>query len=194
MSPTYFSPNSPSGKKIAEAIDRLKARKSSLRLSNKQIADNTGGRLSESAVQRFFSGDAADPSMQTFIEITAAMGMTLIEAFGEHVPAEMEHHTECAAVRTHYEARLADTKENYNARIAEMKELHSSEIARLNKWLIVAFSALAVVIGAIMFFVLYDVTHPTIGWVQYSRVIVSDPDTTTSPLVDWIRRVLYGIL
>ena len=199
MSPTCFSPNSVSCKKVAEAIDRLRARKSALRLSNKQIAENSKGVLSESAEQRFFSGESVDPSMQTFIEIASAMGMSLPEAFGETVPSVMENHSECADVRTHFEARLADTKEQYKEQIAQLKDLHSHEIARLNRWLILVSASFLLLVVGVLVFTAIDITNHNVGWIRYDTYLkVLEDETTTSNtvipfLLSLIRRAFYAI-
>lgn len=209
MSPTYFNSNSPSGKKVADAIERLRERKNAKRWSNKQISENSGGRLSESAVQRFFSGETADPSMQTFVEVSTALDMTIVEAFGEHVPEPMKH-TECAAVRTHYEARLVDNKSHYEEQltqcrslfkeqIADLKESHQREVSRLTKWLIFLAAAFLVLVAFVFVFLMIDVTSHDVGWIRYDDYLkLIAEDTTTTGLIktikEFFRRVFNAFL
>lgn len=196
MSPTYFNSNFPSGKKISEAIDRLKARKAAMRLSNKQISENSNGLLSESAVQRFFSGESADPSMLTFIEVSTAMGMTLIEAFGETVPAKTEHHIECAAVRTHFEARLSDAKEQYKEHIAELKDLHAKELTRISRWLVLVTSAFLLLVVGVLVFTAVDITNHDVGWIRYDEYLrmLAENTTTTNGVIDFLFSLVRGVL
>ena len=210
MSPTYFSSNSPSGKKIAEAIERLKVKKQSLRLSNKQIADNSKGVLSESAIQRFFSGENLDPSMQTFVEIATAMGMTLEEAFGIQPasPVVSHHHVDhdvcerrILEQKSHYEEQLTQCRSRYKEQISDLKDNHAKERSifeeqscRQTKWLVALFSAFLTLVAGILFVIVYDITHPDAGWVTYAALVGYPTETTASLIIDFLRRLFYGIL
>ena len=217
MSPTYFNSNSPSGKKIADAIERLRERKNAKHWSNKQISENSGGRLSESAVQRFFSGETADPSMQTFVEVSMALDMSLVEAFGEHVPEPM-HHTECAAVRTHYEARLSDSKLHYEEQLtqcrlrfkeqisdlkeshqresAQLKEAHTKEIVRLTKWLVFVAVAFVILVTGVLIFTVVDIASHDIGWVRYEEYLklIADDTTTASKVIEFFKTIARSVI
>lgn len=206
MSPTYFNSNSPSGKKIADAIERLRERKNAKRLSNKQISENSGGRLSESAVQRFFSGETADPSMQTFVEMSTALDMTIVEAFGERVPEPM-HHAECAAVRTHYEARLSDAKSHYEEQITQcrsqlkehitdLKESHQRELSRLNKWLMFTAGAFILLTVTVLVFSMIDITNHDIGWIRYDEYLklIADDTTTASKVIEFFKTIARSVI
>lgn len=207
MSPTYFTSNSPSGKKIAEAIERLKVKKQSLHITNKQISDNSKGVLSESAVQRFFSGENADPSMQTFVEIATAMGMTIEESFGiQSAPIVSHHHTDhdicekrIAEQKAHYEEQLAQCRTRYSERIADHKEAHHREVSRLNKWLMFTSAAFIILTLFVLTFTLIDVTSNDVGWIRYDEYLkLISEDTTTNGLIktikEFFRRIFDGNL
>lgn len=202
MSPTYFTSNSPSGKKIAEAIERLKIKKQSLHISNKQISENSKGVVSESAVQRFFSCENADPSMQTFVEISAAMGMTIEEAFGiQSAPVVSHHHTDhdicekrIAEQKAHYEEQLAQCRTRYNERIADHKETHHREVARLNKWLMFTSAAFIVLTVLVLTFTMIDLTTHDIGWVRYAAYYPYPAITSEYTVWSYIRRIFDAIV
>lgn len=213
MSPTYLTSTSTSGKKVAEAIDRLKAKKSSLHLSNKQISDNSKGVLSESAVQRFFSGETADPSMQTFFEIASAMGMTIEEAFGAqpmdcNIPHHHINHDICekrvAENKAHYEEQLAQCRLRFNERIADLKDSHQREtahladsnakdIGRLTKWLIFLASAFLGLVVFVFVFLMVDVTNHDVGWIRYEVYRELFADDTTNSIAHIVRDIFRRI-
>lgn len=204
MCPTHFTPTSPSGRRIQEAIDRLKAKKTSLHLTNKQISEASRGTLSESAVQRFFSGDISDPSMQTFIEIASAIGMPLTEAFGDKpqeshaCPHHRADHEICekriAEQKAHYEEQLSQCRTRYNERIADHKETHHREVQRLNKWLMFTSAAFIVLTVLVLTFTLIDLTTNDIGWVRYAAYYPYPAITTEYTVWSYIRRIFDAIL
>lgn len=218
MSPTYFNSTSQSGKKVAEAIDRLKAKKASLHLSNKQISDNSKGVLSESAVQRFFSGETADPSMQTFVEISSALGMSIEEAFGSQpFDHNVSHHfiahdiceKRVAENKAHYEEQLTQCRSRFKEQIADLKEAHqresshlsdshSKEVSRLTKWLIFLAAAFLVLVAFVFVLLMIDVTNHDVGWIRYEIYRELFADDTTNGIArivrDFFRRIFNAFV
>lgn len=199
-----MSPN-PTIREINEAINRLRAKKDAARISNKKISDNSDGTLSEATVQRFFSGDSADPSMQTFIEIAHALGMTTAEAFGikpeDHKSHDSANHDICekriSEQKSHYEEQLTQCRSRYSEQISDLKDNHAKERSifeeqscRQTKWLVALFSAFLTLVAGILFVIVYDITHPDAGWVTYAAMVGYPIETTASLIIDFLRRLL----
>ena len=111
--------------------------------------------LPEATIRKIFSGETADPRMETVVKLITAMGGSLDElAYGEK-----KKETEINAIMA--------MKEVYETRIAEIKESSAERTQSLQKdkkFLAVVCCILGI---TLILFVLIDFLIGTVGWIRY---------------------------
>ena len=134
--------------------DYLTALKNKGKFSWSELSKLSG--LPDATIRKVFSGETADPRLDTVIRLVNAMGGSMDEMIGG--VKKQEDISENAVIAI---------KEIYEARIAEMKASAAAHVDSLKKdKRVLAISAC--VLGAfLLLFVLLDVLVGNIGWVRY---------------------------
>ena len=137
----------------AEYLNSLKAQGG---FSWQDLADGTG--IPSSTLRKTFSGEIDRPSFETVSKLVTFMGgdlSTLLQ--GSPIPPTGDDPMNTLnAIAAAYEGRIADLKESHAAHIASL--------LRTNKFLSLALAAL---VAVIVFVLVWDITHPTMGYIQY---------------------------
>lgn len=115
-------------------------------LTNQQIADKSG--VPVGTVSRVLAGQTDDPNFSTVANIVLAMGGSLDELVGI-APKQM----------TVVETKTIEADEKLIA-------LYEKTIKDKNKWIVVLFSILSVLLAGVIALFAYDFTHPDRGWYQ----------------------------
>lgn len=111
-------------------------------MTNQQIAD--AAKVSKATVDRLLRNDpSTTPNAQTLIDVASAVGYPL----GASEPRN--------DLREIYEAQRLQTESHYNRMLALQ-----------NRWLRFAVVLCLLLIAFIIVVLLYDVTHPNIGWIR----------------------------
>lgn len=126
---------------ITEKLAELKEKSS---LTNQQISELSGVPLS--TVTRIFSDQTDNPSFQTINDIVSAMGGSLDEVTGN--------------ISQKQSAEKEDVHE-------KLIKLYQDTLAHKNKWIRTLFICLCIVMGVLLFIVLFDILNPQIGFVKY---------------------------
>lgn len=111
--------------------------------------------LPDATIRKIFSGETADPRLETVVKLVAAMGGSLDEmAYGEK--KENTDVNAIVAVREVYEHRIADIKTSSTEHINSLKK------DKLYLAIIVC------VLGAfLILFLLMDLFMGNVGWIRY---------------------------
>lgn len=186
-------------------ISRLKQAVKDSGKSYKSLAEITG--VSESTVSRYLSGDQSPPF--EFVQKTAeALGLSLDELTDN--PHGIKKAAENAALeqlRQVYEQRIEDKNAHIASqkdRIQRMETAHAAEIARLETTHTAELDRLQksherelaekklsrkikdvlliLAIGGLIFYLVWDLTHPTEGMIQYQ--------VYASQLSHWLNDIL----
>lgn len=111
-------------------------------MTNQQIAD--AAKVSKTTVDRLLRNDPyTSPNAQTLFDVAGAVGYKI----GTAEPRD--------DMREIYEARIRQTEAHYNRMLALQ-----------NRWLRFAVALSLVLIALIVAVLLFDVTHPNIGWIR----------------------------
>lgn len=144
-------------------IECLIARKEELGLTYARIADVSG--IPESTVTKVFNRSIKSPTLDTIAPIARALNISLDTLSAVASP---ENNT----------APKLSTDDLY---VKLLTECHNRHIATLEKqlrlktkWNIAFASMMFITMGALIFFLIYDITHPDMGWIQYSTTRVID--------------------
>lgn len=122
---------------------KLNEMKDAADLTNQEVSDMSGVPLG--TVNRIFSGQTDNPSFQNIAAIVRALGGSLDDLAGLPNKSHTENH--------HVSDKLID--------------LYREQIAGKNKWIKTLFACLITLVGIIVFMLLWDITHPNMGYVRY---------------------------
>lgn len=143
-------------------IDRLKALKSKSGISAAQIAEKS--KIPESTITRIFSGKTANPTITTVMAITKAMGGTAADVFDDTVRIDVV--TEAPqVVNAPQEVKTQPVADSVSTK--ELLELYKDTIKTKNKWIKTLFITSCILIGVILFVLIYDITNGNVGYVRY---------------------------
>lgn len=182
-------------KTIAEIISWAKVEKAAHKITNAMIAQKSG--IPISTVNRFFSfedGDVVDFKYITVHHIVTAIQdfmphndmpcpkgcnadntsqindlvdkLRLLKADNESLKSQISHFEEQKnLIIARFETYIKEFKEE-SSKKADYMERHNS---RLRKALIIMTALLLAVLFVIIGVLVYDVTHPGIGWLRYAK-------------------------
>ena len=111
--------------------------------------------IPDATIRKIFSGETADPRLETVVKLVAAMGGSLDELVSGHKNAEVETNA-ITAIKEIYEARIADLK----ASSAD----HTNSLEKDKKYLSIAVCVLSILL---ILFVVLDLMLGSIGWIRY---------------------------
>lgn len=168
-------------------IEKLRQLKKKSHMTNQQIAEKSN--IPESTVARIFSGKTPNPTIATVISMARAMGGSVAdllidedgtgtedelsdvseaemhdcgrEAAGDKAPAASEFAGDGQAPR-HTESSAARDKI-----YEDIIELYRIEMKKKDVWLSRLFWCLAGIMLFILFVLIFDILHPTFGFVKY---------------------------
>lgn len=146
----------------SEIIDGIIQRKKEIGMTSQQLSDASG--VPKSTIDRILRGDTPNPSIQTVLDLAAAVGYS----FGNH-PDHPEP-APAASVKDPMVAHLITVYENrgraYEERIKRVTSHFNMLLSEKNRWL--KFSLTLNIIFVVFFglIIVLDVTNPDIGWVR----------------------------
>lgn len=126
----------------------LVQQKEALGYTNAIIAEMSG--VPESTVTKVLNGANRSPGFETISPIARVLGVSLDElSVKETAPPDTSTLTVGVShIISSYERRLREK----------------------NRWINILAIAVAALILLLIFFLIYDITHPSLGWVQYTAV------------------------
>lgn len=126
----------------------LVQQKEALGYTNAMIAEISG--VPESTVTKVLGGVNRSPGFETISPIARVLGVSLDElSVKETAPPDTSTLTVGVShIISSYERRLREK----------------------NRWINILAVAVAALILLLIFFLIYDITHPSLGWVQYTAV------------------------
>ena len=111
--------------------------------------------LPDATIRKIFSGETADPRLETVVKLVTAMGGSMDEMMGAEKKEDIEMNA-IMAIKEVYEARIADIKASSTEHINSLK--------KDKRYLFAAFSVLAVFLILIL---AADVLIGGSGWIRY---------------------------
>lgn len=131
-------------------------------ITRQQAAD--GSKVPKSTLDRILRGDTPNPSMQTILDIAAAVGYT----FSNH--PEQPPAAPGAAIKDPMVNHMITIYENrgraYEERIKRDQAHYNQLLAEKNRWLRFSMSVNLILVVFLCGILLYDLTHLDRGWIQ----------------------------
>ena len=162
-------------------------------MTNQQIAEKSN--IPESTVARIFSGKTPNPTVTTVVSMAKAMGCSAADLLNDEDDAASAdtsaEHTENTAPDGSGESAAAEGAEALSdselSRLAsfvrdsqlsedtashesiyeDMIQLYKDEIRKKDIWISRLFWCLAGIVMFILFVLVFDILHPTFGFVKY---------------------------
>lgn len=142
------------GMDVPEIIRGIADKKTSVGMTNQQLSDASG--VPKSTVDRILRGDTPNPSLQSVLDMAAAVGYQFGDDLGGSAVPETGKLDETSRliVRT------------YNERIARLRAHYNMLMAEKNRWILCLFVLCLVLVALIIGILVADILRPDIGWVR----------------------------
>ena len=133
--------------------DYLNALKNKGNFSWSDLSNLSG--LPDATIRKIFSGETADPRLETVARIVTAMGGSMDELVSGKKKEEVEANA-VMAIKEVYEARIADIK------TSSIEHIHS--LKKDKRYLAIAVCILGI---SLLLFLLVDLLVGSVGWIRY---------------------------
>lgn len=145
----------------SDIIDGIVQRKNAIGMSNQQLADASG--VPKPTVDRVIRGDTANPSMQTVLELAAAVGYTFSNHPEQPSPVPDESKIKDPSmlhIINSYERQLLA----YEERVKRVTSHFNMLLAEKNRWIQTLSTIIGILIVGFISLLLMDIATPELGW------------------------------
>ena len=144
-----------------EILDGIFRKQHDMGMTNQQFSDASG--VPKASIERIKRGDTPNPTMQTILDLSAAVGYTLSNHPEQESPFVEENKIKDPMIQhmigyyerqmIAYEERLKRTHSHYNMLIAEK-----------NRWIQTLATIIGLMIAGFISILLIDLATPQLGW------------------------------
>lgn len=146
----------------SDIVDGIIRRKKEIGMTSQQLSDASG--VPKSTIDRILRGDTPNPSLQTVLDLAAAVGYSL----SNH--PEQPEAAPLANVKDPMVSHLISVYENrgraYEERIKRITAHFNMLLAEKNRWLKFSLTLNLIFVLFFAIVILVDVTNTDIGWVR----------------------------
>lgn len=175
---------------VTDIIDGIIQKKNLIGMTNQQLSDASG--VPKPTIDRILRHDTTNPSMQTVLDLAAAVGFS----FSNHPePAPALPSEE--GIRDPMVIHMINVYENrgraYEERIKRNTSHFNMLLAEKNRWLKFSMILNIILVIFICAILLYDATHPDVGWIreQIARFTSRDLESGLLRIKDWLSTLSY---
>ena len=122
-------------------------------------------KLPDSTIRKIFSGETADPRLETISLIVSAMGGSIDTMLSGKSAKEKTPHGGIPNEET--SDGFDEVRSAYEIRLAEMQESYERYIESLKKDKSVLFAIACVLTAFLVLFLVMDLTLGSVGWIRY---------------------------
>lgn len=146
---------------VTDIIDGVILKKNEIGMTNQQLADASG--VPKSTVDKICRRDTSNPTMQTILDLAAAVGYSFSNHPDMISPVSEEGNIKDPMVRQmiHYYERQAIA---YEERIKRVTSHFNMMIAEKNRWIQTLAIIIGLIIAGIVTILLIDLATPDVGW------------------------------
>lgn len=146
-----------------EILDDIFKKQADINMTNQQLSD--ASQVPKATIERIKRGNTQNPSMQTVLDLAAAVGYS----FSNH-PEQLPPVPDTSAIRDPMVAHMINVYENrmvaYEARIKRITSHFNMLLAQKDRWLLLSLVINIVFVVFLCGILIYDVTHLDRGWIQ----------------------------
>lgn len=147
------------------AVDALLRRKEAAGMTNAQIAERSG--IPESTVAKLFSKTTPNPTFETVSRIARALDFSL-DTLTAVSPERSEKPSEGSDHGTEAHPMPAMNERQENIFLKKLIESYDKQLKVKDRWITILAIALAVIFLSVLFIMIWDITHPNMGYVRYT--------------------------
>ena len=154
----------------SDIVDGIIAKKNAIGMTNQQLSDASG--VPKATVDRIIRRDTPNPSMQTVLDLSAAVGYT----FGNHpeqtspIPDESKIRDPMTLHMINYYERQAQA---YEERIKRVTSHFNMLLAEKNRWIQTLSTMIGILIVGFISLLLMDIATPELGWFPHDANAIS---------------------
>ena len=153
-----------------EILDGIFQKQREIGMTNQQFSDASG--VPKASIERIKRGDTANPTMDTILALSAAVGFT----FSNHpdqippVPLEVQHKDPMVQHMINYYEHQAQA---YEERIKRITSHFNMLLAEKNRWIQTLATIIGIMIVAFVSFLLMDIATPELGWFPHDASAIA---------------------
>lgn len=147
----------------ADIIDGIIAKKNERCMSNQQLADASN--VPKATIDRILRKDTQNPSMQTVLDLAAAVGYSFSN-HPEQPPATPSEPGITDPMVLHMIQVYENRGRSYEERIKRNTAHFNMLLAEKNRWIKFSLTLNVILVVFICAILIYDVLHPDIGWIR----------------------------
>ena len=153
-----------------EILDGIFQKQREIGMTNQQFSDASG--VPKATIERVKRGDTANPTMDTILAMSAAVGFT----FSNHpeqippVPPEVQHKDPMVQHMINYYERQAQA---YEERIKRVTSHFNMLLAEKNRWIQTLATIIGIMIVSFVSLLLMDIATPDLGWFPHDASAIA---------------------
>lgn len=146
-----------------DIVDGMIAKAKAIGFTNQQWADASG--VPKSTIDRIVRKETANPTMQTILDMAAAVGYTFTNHPEQEPAAPAEIGIKDPMVQ-HLISVYENRGRSYEERIKRTTAHFNMLLAEKNRWLVFSLTLNIILVIFICLVLVLDVSHPDIGWIR----------------------------
>lgn len=146
---------------VSDIVNGIIQKKNAIGMNNQQLSDASG--VPKATVDRVIRGDTPNPSMQTVLELAAAVGYTFSNHPEQPSPVPDESKIRDPAmlhIINNYERQLLAAEE----RVKRVTSHFNMLLAEKNRWIQTLCTIIGILIVGFISLLLMDIATPELGW------------------------------
>ena len=171
-----------------EILDGIFRKQTEIGMTNQQFSDASG--VPKATIERIKRGDTTNPTMQTILDMAAAVGYS----FSNH-PDTIAPIPEDSKIRDPMTLHMIDYYERrgiaYEERIKRITAHFNMLLAEKNRWIKFSLVLNIILIVFLVSILIVDILHPDIGWVrdQLAQYTGSGLKEFVLKAVNWLKNI-----
>ena len=155
---------------VSDIVDGIIQKKNAIGMTNQQLSDASG--VPKATVDRVLRRDTPNPSLQTVLDLSAAVGYS----FSNHpeqpspIPDDSKIRDPMTLHMINYYERQAQA---YEERIKRVTSHFNMLLAEKNRWIQTLATIIGIMIVAFVSFLLMDIATPELGWFPHDASAIA---------------------
>ena len=146
---------------VTDIIDGIIHKKNSIGLTNQQLADASG--IPKTTIDRILRHDTPNPSMQTVLDLAAAVGYSFSNHPEQVLPVPESAKLDDPMIQhmiNFYERQAV----SYEERLKRTAAVYNMMLAEKNRWIQTLSTIIGLLVAGFISLLLIDMATPELGW------------------------------